>query len=921
MCPFAHPGPGPTKGGRGEPAGLSGQNYGRACPSRYKRTVLSTVLAAGGSLDWGSIFMALAVVLIAAKAAAELSERVGIPAVLGEIVAGVLIGPSVLGWVEPTDALKILAEVGVIVLLAQVGLETDLDELRRVGRASTLVAIVGVVLPMSTGFFAGSVLGESTNASLFLGASLAATSVGITARVFGDLKALSSTEARIVLGAAVADDVLGLVILTVVTRIVEKGSIDIAGLASTIGLAVGFLVVAGAVGLLVLPRLFAALGSRVTSSATMGVVAAGVTFLFSAAASGAELAPIIGAFVAGTALARTDHHERIERDFQSIGAVFIPVFFVQIGVDTDVTKFFDLKVLGIAAVLTVIAIAGKALAAVGAVGTPTDKIVIGAGMVPRGEVGLIFATIGVSVGVFDEELYAVVLLVVLVTTVITPPVLRWRINSKLAGAADAAPVDVTEPPGGWVVTTRDSVSLQGNPPSHLTLKVSLEAALRAASNRPDDTLQNWLHTQRAAQLSWDDDTTGLLGEILMRGNARSWRLLEVTGVIDRAMPEIARAINARRSDATELDPTHHASMPVVESLRNRLGRVRTAESPLLWAAFVADFSEDFPAVDFLDRLTLPTSTRDRARLLVTASNVLHRAASSEPYGNNPRAIAQLADFLGTPEMVEYCRLLTEARGNLEEWQYPAVLELVTRTQELLAHPELIDGSGDSLEAVRRREAMSTTDDPYVRDRIRTAGNTYVLSHSTDTLVRHASLIEPMPTTGNARVTVSAGATESTWVVDVAAADAPGLLARICASFSAEGLDVVSADVATWPDGAVLDSFVVAATATPDAARLEQALVASLAKPPRTPAAVSGSRLSFVLDNAAHPFHSIVSISGEDRPGLLGAVAAAFAAERVQVHHARVSTEGIEVADRFEVSTKRGKKIAQRTLDQVANRLD
>ena len=216
--------------------------------------------------------------------------------------------------------------------------------------------------------------------------------------------------------------------------------------------------------------------------------------------------------------------------------------------------------------------------------------------------------------------------------------------------------------------------------------------------------------------------------------------------------------------------------------------------------------------------------------------------------------------------------------------------------------------------------MGTTDDPYVRDRIRTAGNTYVLAHSSDTLVRHATLIEPAPGAGTARVTVTAAAEPSTWVVDVAAADAPGLLARICAALAGEGLDVVSADVATWPDGAVLDSFVVAATDSPDAERIERALVASLGKPVRMPAGMSGDRLVFTLDNVAHPFHSIVSVSGEDRPGLLGAVAAAFAAEGVEVHHARVSTEGGEVADRFEISTKRGKKINQRTLDKVATRL-
>jgi Kef-type K+ transport system membrane component KefB len=321
-----------------------------------------------------------------------------------------------------------LAEVGLIILLAGVGLEMDLTELRKVGRASMLVAIIGVVVPMSSGVLAGTVLGESFNASLFLGAALAATSVGITARVFADLRALSSTEARIVLGAAITDDVLGLIILTVVTRIVQQGSVDLADVASTIGIAVGFIAITGAVGIFVIPRLFAFIGERAVSPATIGVLAASLTFGFSAAASGAQLAPIIGAFIAGTALSRTPQHDQISRDFKSLGAIFIPILFLQIGIDTDVTKFFSQHVLFIAAILSVIAVIGKMVAAIGARSANADKLLIGIGMVPRGEVGLIFASIGVAIGVFDDELYAVVLLVVLLTTVITPPLLRWRIR-------------------------------------------------------------------------------------------------------------------------------------------------------------------------------------------------------------------------------------------------------------------------------------------------------------------------------------------------------------------------------------------------------------------------------------------------------------------------------------------------------------
>lgn len=380
-------------------------------------------------LDFGRILLDLAIVLVVAKVAAELAERIRVPAVLGEIIAGLALGPSVLGLVNPSDALKVLAELGVIVLLVQVGLEMDLVELRRVGRASLGVAVIGVVLPMGAGVVAGYALGETMTASLFLGAALAATSVGITARVFEDLHALSSAEARIVLGAAVADDVLGLIILTVVTRIAKDGSIDIASVLGTVALAVAFLTVSGIVGMFVIPRLFGAIGSRAASPATIGVLAGAAAFGFAAAADAANLAPIIGAFMAGIALGKVPQRDRVAREFSVLGNLLIPIFFLQIGIDTDVAKFFQTHVLWVATILTVIAIASKMLASIGAVGTIADKLIIGIGMVPRGEVGIIFAAIGLQIGVFDDDLYVVVLLVVLITTVITPPLLRWRLDS------------------------------------------------------------------------------------------------------------------------------------------------------------------------------------------------------------------------------------------------------------------------------------------------------------------------------------------------------------------------------------------------------------------------------------------------------------------------------------------------------------
>lgn len=883
------------------------------------------LIAAGGSIDFQSIFLDLGIILVVAKLAAELAERARIPAVLGEITAGILIGPSALGLVGSTEATKILAEIGVIVLLATVGMETDLNELRRVGRASMIVAVIGVVAPMSTGIFAGKLLGESTNASLFLGAALAATSVGITARVFGDLHALSSTEARIVLGAAVADDVLGLIILTVVTRVVEQGSIDVAGVAGTIGLAVGFLVIATAVGIIALPRIFAAVGSRSRSTATIGVVAAGLTFAFSAAASTANLAPIIGAFVAGTALGRTKHHDRIARDFASLGNVFIPVFFLQIGIDTEVGKFFQTHVLWVAAVLSVVAVGGKMIAGLGAVGTNSDRLLIGMGMIPRGEVGLIFATIGVSVGVFGDDLYAVVLLVVLVTTVIAPPLLRWRLQQSDQASAnpdDSATTD--RPADGWIQQRGNSAVLVGTPPSALTLEIALDAATHAVSLQPDGSLLDWLHQHRMVPLTWDAGTTGAFVHLLMNGNARSWRLLEITNVLDRALPEFARALDSRRSDSSELDPTHVSRLATVESVRERTRTVSIDDCSLVLAAFLVDISADnSDSMLLLDRLAISTDTRRDTLALLSASTLVGAAITAEPYEHNPRVMAQLAEYLGSPAMVERCRLLVEARNEIVDWQYSILLEITTGVQGLLAHPELLEGVENSLESIRRRDALALAPNSLVRDRISHAAAGYVIAHDPETIVRHATLVEPAPRGRTVRVNVIDTGRRNEWLVDIATRDARGLLARITKVLADRGLDIVNADLATWPDGAVLDTFTVRSVERPNPQTISFDLERSLrtrVSAPRRLQIGPGNGLTIRLDNDAHPWHSVVVISGADQPGLLQAVAAAFARANVSVHHARISTEGGVITDRFEVSDRHGRKITASTMSRVESLL-
>jgi len=264
-------------------------------------------------VDVTDVLLDILIVLVAAKVAAEVAERINVPAVVGEIVAGVIIGPSVLSLVGGDDTLKVLGELGVILLLLGVGMEMDLEELGAVGRASMSVAVIGVVLPMLGGYGVATALGHDSNQALFMGAALAATSVGITARVFSDLRALATVEARTVLGAAVADDVLGLVILTVVVRLVSEGSVSIADVAVIVAVAVGFLVVTATLGSKLAPGFFQFLDRHARSAGTLVALALAFTLAFAELADAAKLAPIVGAFVAGLALSRSSAKDRIER--------------------------------------------------------------------------------------------------------------------------------------------------------------------------------------------------------------------------------------------------------------------------------------------------------------------------------------------------------------------------------------------------------------------------------------------------------------------------------------------------------------------------------------------------------------------------------------------------------------------------------
>lgn len=397
---------------------------------------MSLLAASTEGYDLALILGNLLIIILVARLAAELAERIKIPAVLGEIVAGIIIGPSVLGLIDPikhldvADMVLLLGEIGVILLLFQVGLEMDLGEMAKVGKPAFVVAIIGVAVPFAAGFGVAATFGEDAKVALFIGATLTATSVGITARVLGDLRALALRESRIVLGAAVADDVLGLVILTVVVKVVTEGSISAGVVLETIGLAVGFLLITGLLAIYVIPRLFTRIDRLAKSTTTIVSSAFALTLAFSLLANQAKLAFIIGAFMAGLAVGRSPQHERISEGLNPLGHIFIPVFFASIGINADLEAMFQPSVLVLAVSLTVVAIIGKLVAGLGVGRSGGDKLLIGIAMMPRGEVGLIFASIGLSKGVLDDELYGALLLMVLVTTLITPPLIRLKLAKR-----------------------------------------------------------------------------------------------------------------------------------------------------------------------------------------------------------------------------------------------------------------------------------------------------------------------------------------------------------------------------------------------------------------------------------------------------------------------------------------------------------
>jgi Kef-type K+ transport system membrane component KefB len=369
-------------------------------------------------------FLILVSILVAAKLFGELAERVGQPAVLGELLAGVVLGASVLGVVDPeTEMVHLLAELGVVILLFEIGLETDLKRLMAVGSSAAMVAFAGVVLPFGLGFGVALLLGLDTIAALVAGAALTATSVGITARVLADLGRLDDPEGQVVLGAAVIDDVIGLIILAVIAGVVAGTEVSVAQVAISTVKAFGFLVLALVLGRFFVPGLFDLLG-RLGRESNLAVMGLAFALLLSLAAERAGSALIVGAFAAGLVLQPTLWAPVVREGVVRLGHFLVPVFFVAVGAAVDVRSFGEPRVLLLGLALLAVGILGKVLAGFTPWWFKGRKLVVGVAMVPRGEVGLIFAQMGLAAGAVDGGQYSALMLMVMGTTFVAPPALR-----------------------------------------------------------------------------------------------------------------------------------------------------------------------------------------------------------------------------------------------------------------------------------------------------------------------------------------------------------------------------------------------------------------------------------------------------------------------------------------------------------------
>ncbi|MBI5890256.1 MAG: cation:proton antiporter [Nitrosomonadales bacterium] len=401
-------------------------------------------------MELHQFFLFLAIILIAARLLSETAARFGIPSVIGELVAGLLIGPSLLGWVSPDTTMKLLAEIGIILLLFEVGMDTDLSRLARSGGKSVAVALTGFTLPFALGYAVSTWLFNLPElTALFIGGTLTATSIGITVRVLEDLGKRHSDEAQIVIGAAVLDDILGVLVLALLYQFAVEHQVSTRAV-SEVGLYILLFMLLAPLVAKLASMLIEHLDERAATPGLLLTMALSLILLFSWLAHAVGAPEIMGGFAAG--LAFSQHFgfrlwmgkrpalefkpspklaHRLEEQMRPLIHTFSPLFFVMVGVSLNLNaiNWDSAFIWELAALLLLVAFLGKFISGFCIRESRRNQMAVGLSMVPRGEVGLIFAQLGFSQGIFDGELYAALLIVIAITTMSPPFLLKWFYRS------------------------------------------------------------------------------------------------------------------------------------------------------------------------------------------------------------------------------------------------------------------------------------------------------------------------------------------------------------------------------------------------------------------------------------------------------------------------------------------------------------
>lgn len=371
------------------------------------------------------ILFGLFIVFLAAQIGAEAAQRLKMPSVVGQIVAGAIIGPSVLGWIQINEPLEVLAEIGAVLLLFSIGLETRVDDLKRVGRLAMLVGVFGVIVPFVMGAAWARSSGFPISKAVFIAAAFVATSVGITARVLQELNVLSRLESRIILGAAVIDDILAMLLLGFVSALQADNGVSVLGLILVAAQAIGFVALIAVFGTRLMRR-----ASNVVEKPADPLSPLTISLILclglAVAASHIGLAAIIGAFLAGMVAGELRQRKTLEHQLQPIAAFLVPFFFVVTGANVQVSQFGNVAMLLTLLLIVALAVVSKLIGCgLGAWSLGRRKaLIVGVGMVPRGEVGIIVASLGKQAGVFNDTIYALLVAMSLITSIIAPPILK-----------------------------------------------------------------------------------------------------------------------------------------------------------------------------------------------------------------------------------------------------------------------------------------------------------------------------------------------------------------------------------------------------------------------------------------------------------------------------------------------------------------